>query len=183
VVQYRTKDGVTRAMFESGALVRFLAANAALLPKKAGAVSIDATSLIPQVRTGWHVSEVAEFEQWYAFACTTMDTVLLQIRVIHDRRGNLEAERGLLEYHVSKWNDDIFPQLEARFADGRHFVMKRGFTIADIILGVNLSWSKAYKFLKRHTQDLKAYDKRLQSRASVQEARSDGHLFQKDAKM
>jgi glutathione S-transferase len=183
VVQYRTKDGVTHAMFESGALVRFFATNADLAPKKAGSVPIDARTLIPQTSTGWDVSEVAEFEQWYAFACTTMDTVLWQFRVICDFRGSPESEKSLVELYANKWNEEILPQLEARFADGRQFVMKRGFTIADIIVEHNLSWSKKYRFLKQYSQTLKNYDKRLKSRPSLQEATVDGHLFEQDAKM
>ena len=171
-------------MFESSALVRFLAALSPKLPKLAG---IDVSkcpsplTLVPQLETGASVSEVMEFEQWYAFASNTMDTVLWNFRVINDFRGACPEEKPLLDLFTTKWNDTILPQLEQRFADGRQYCIKSGFTIVDIILGQNLNWAKKYTFLKPMSLKLKEYEKRLKSRPALRESFKDAHLFEKDA--
>jgi glutathione S-transferase len=179
VLQY-TYKGERRTMIESTAHVRYLANISDLLPKKHGSrPSVDPSKLIPSLQNGEDLAEIAEFEQWYAFAATTMDTVLWNFRIIDDFRKN-PGERSLLEYYIERWNEIILPQLAARFEDGREFIMKSGFTIADIVLAHNLFWSRKYTFLKKLPPRVFAYEKRMRARPALQLTFADAATFETD---
>lgn len=168
-------------IIESSAIVRFLVSADSYLPKKhTPPLGPRPERIIPSFANGADVVEISEFEQWFMFVSVTVDGVLWQFRTIDDFR-KLPEEKALLEMYIERWNTIILPQLENRFADGREFVMKSGFTIVDIILVQNLIWAKKYKYLKEWSPALVQYLKRLVARPALQAAMSDKHLFEKDS--
>jgi len=170
VLTYTTADGKELAMFESAALLRFIAAfcNGEHLMAVAGRHA-------PEV--------VADFEQTYAFAAVTMDMVLWNLRVVCDFHGRKPEHDDLVSAWAAKWNDEIMPQLAARLDKAEVMCPALGFSLADIMTCHCLTWARKYvgmKILARYPPSVDAFVKRMQARKALQDATKDRDLFEKD---
>lgn len=174
--------GRVMPIFESSALIRLVgdelrdkmpvAAKPVLPPLQ--------KRLLPHVRDGDSPWEVMQFEKWYAFSSVTLDNTLWSIRVLADFRAK-EHEKDLLQSYIDKWNNELLPQINELFADDRTFVLKEfGFSLADIVLGHCLFWSRRYKFLKQFDSKLKTYFKSLMERPAFRMSITDAELFEND---
>jgi glutathione S-transferase len=152
------ETGQRQRMFESAAIVRLLAER-------------HGRRLMPQRVADW-----ALFEQTYAWAAVTLDTLLWTVRVVHDFRDG--ADKEMLEMQCAKWNDSVAPQLEA--ICGNDFACGAEFTIADILLTYQIFWAEKYRRLKLLTIGPKAlaYYKRMAARPAYIAATRDKSEFQ-----
>ena len=159
-------------MAESSAILRFFGTLAHPVP------------LAPSVEHGDNLATVADWERWFAFANTTMDSTLWNIRVINDLRGCPEAERALLATYCDKWNNEISPQLEQRF-QGNEFASEWGFSVLDCVMFQNLQWSAKYAragLLNPLGPATMAYLRRIASRPACKRATEDASLFEQELK-
>ncbi len=145
--------GARHSMFESAAIVRLLAER-------------HGRRLMPRRETEW-----AQFEQTYAWAAVTLDAILWTIRVILDFRDG--ADKELLAIQCTKWNENVFPQLEALC--GREFVCGDAFSIADVMVHYQLFWAEKYRRQQLIAIGPKAlaYAKRMSARSAFAAATVD----------
>lgn len=128
-------------MTESTAILRFLAEEYHAEGRS--------RRLIPKVSRegGDDVATVADWERWFAFCATTMDSILWEMRVLNDFRLARPEEKELLMVWCAKWNNEVNPLLEAHFAQTEKeggFASRWGFSILDCLMHQTLNWSVKY---------------------------------------
>lgn len=149
-------DGSTRHMFESGAMVTWLAD---AFPDKQLAPAPDALS-----------AARADYLQVLHFASTWMDMMLWQIRIHEHVLPPGEADARTVARYRNKFATEVEPQLEARLS--RHgFACGEAFTAADCMLGHCILWARLYGLCQAPV--FEAYVGRLAARPAFLQAFAD----------
>ena len=160
-------------MSESAAIVRVLAlqARAEGKPKLMPAFGEDPLPV------------VADWERFFSFCTTTVDTVLWGLRVANDFKiGNDES----VAYNAKKYATELAPQIEARLAQTQSqggFASAWGFSVLDVVLMQLVNWASKYAKLGLVPPPgpaTREYMKRVASRPAFRRATADASEFEKD---
>ena len=149
------EGGRPRSLFESAAIVRFLA-------ERHG-------RLVPPLEA----PERALFEQTFQWQATSVDMLLWQMRMLHDFRGGQEQE--YLNSQFKRWNAVVAPQLEKLCASS--FVVGDAFSIADVLTAHNIFWAKKYQDHIEIGPNARQYLKNMAARPAFQKAIADKDQF------
>jgi len=148
-------DGQVQTIFESGAMVMFLAdafPKAGLAPKPGAS------------------PDRADYLQMIQFGATHMDAMLWQVRLHeHMLPADQRDERTVARYR-GKLRDEIEPQLIARLIT-HPFICGEGFGAADCVMGHCVTWALGYGLCQDDV--FSDYVARLSTRPAFQKAFAD----------
>lgn len=157
-------DGDEVVVFESGAIVNFLAD------------AFPAACLAP----GAHdLAGRARFHKWLHYACTMVDSILWQVRLHHNVMGLLpSAERDprIVAAYSEKFAEEVEKQVADQLQDGRPYILGETFSAADICLGYDFLWAKMFG-IRATEPRVVSYVRRLRCRPTFTAALADAHLF------
>jgi glutathione S-transferase len=160
VLQLTYADGQQQTLFESGAMVLHLAdlyPDAGLCPSPSDPIAR------------------GDYLQMIAFNASQLDTILWNIRLNRDLFPKPLRSAVIVDFNISKLNNEIIPQLESRLSN-HDWICGNHFTAADCIMIQNIGWMRAYGV--GHEGAVHAYAKRLQARPSWQAAYADAREFE-----
>ncbi|MCY4045457.1 MAG: glutathione S-transferase family protein [Cellvibrionales bacterium] len=155
-----TKDNETHHIFESGAIILWLAD------------SFPTAELAPLANN--FSLERATFLQWFTFVSNSFDAMLWQIRLNEELLPTEKADTKTPTRYREKITTDVEPQLVAQLADNAYFLGDK-FSAVDIILTHCLLWAQMYG-LCTHDK-LNAYVERMMARPSFLQAYDDMDKF------
>ncbi len=119
----------------------------------------------------------ADYLQMLHFAGTCMDMMLWQIRIHEHVLPSDERDPRTAKRYRGKFTREVEPQLLDRLA--RHaFVCGENFCGADIVLGHNVTWARAYGLCAQPA--FRDYLSRLSKRPAFQKAFDDARTFELD---
>ena len=155
VLEIVRRNGLIQHMIESTAIVQWLAdalPDAGLAPRPGPS------------------TERADYLQTLHFGGSTMDALLWSVRLHRDLLPGADADTRVIERSLETLTREIEPQLRARL-EGTPFICGERFSAADIVIGHNIRWARAYGLLSDKVFD--AYVKRLHARPAFIQAFSD----------
>jgi glutathione S-transferase len=155
VLEIRWPDADTQFMFESTAIVEWLAdafPYSGLAPSPAGDPSR------------------ADYLQMMHFGGSWVDAMLWTLRVHGDLLPDTEADTRSIDRARQKITTEVEPQLVARLAE-RDFICGGGFSAADIIIGHDVIWARMYGLCQDDA--LTRYVARLNERPAYRQAFAD----------
>lgn len=164
VLEFTLSSGETRRMFESGAMLAWLAD---AFPDKQLAPPPNGLCL-----------ERAEYLQMLAFGSTSMDMMLWQLRAHKHVLAASSRDPLTVERYLAKFRSEVEPQLVKRLSRAP-FVCGERFTAADIAVGHCMLWSRAYGLSTAPEFD--AYAGRLMERPAFLKAFADLGEFKHEA--
>ncbi len=155
VLEITFEDGSKRHMLESVAMVEWLADG---FPEK---------QLAPPIGLS---AARADYLQMLHFGGTWMDMMLWQIRVHEHILPTDQCDQRTIDRYRKKLSREVEPQLIARLGS-QPFICGDQFTAADIVIGHNVIWARAYQ----QCQDgvFKDYLSRLAARPAFNQAIAD----------
>ncbi len=156
-------DGRVQHMIESVAMVALLVD---AHPEK---------KLAPRANTFSH--ERADYLQMLHFAGTCMDMVLWQIRIHEHVLPSNERDPETVKRYRSKFTAEVEPQLLGRL-EQQAFICGEQFCGADIVLGHNVTWARAYGLCAQRA--FRDYLSRLSERPAFRKAFDDARSFELD---
>lgn len=108
----------------------------------------------------------AAYYNWVALAMSELDPTL---KLISDLRRLREGERVpvLEQQAVERWQSDLL-LLEATFVDGRAYLLGADFSVADVLVGSCVLWSRTLGL--GQAPQVNAYAERLMARRGYQRA-------------
>lgn len=152
-------DGTEQTMFESGAMIIWLADQ---YPDKA---------LAPLPAD---TKARADYLQMVFFGSAHMDTALWEIRMNETLLPEGVRSQSVADFYRHKLETEIAPQLEARLK-AHPYICGEQFTAADCIMAQNINWAGAYSMCR--SKAFKAYILRLAKRPCFQQAYADREEF------
>jgi len=117
----------------------------------------------------------ADYLQVMALGGSWMDQMLWNIRLHEDILPKAARSEAFAQFNRDKIENEITPQLVSRLTHS-DFICGEKFTAADCLTGQNLNWARAYGLCADPV--LKAYMKRMKSRAAFQLAFADAKDFE-----
>ncbi len=147
------KDG-DKPMIESAAICMYLADK---FPEK---------KLAPAVGT----PERGDYYQWIMFGMATMEPIVYTVFQHTVMLAPEKRNPNIADEAKTKYKNALNALSEA--LKGKQFVVGNQFTVADVVIGSILSWSKAMGMLNDHP-DLVAYSKSLAERPAYKKAIAD----------
>ena len=154
-LEVRWSDGKTQVLLESGAIVSWLADG---FPDKGLAPPITS----PSAR--------AEYLQWMHFGGTWMDMMLWQIRSHRHILPPALSEISTIKRYEDKFRSECEPQIADQL-ERCEFIAGDSFSAADIMIGHNVFWARAYGLCK--DEIFGDYIDRLMLRPGLQMALDD----------
>lgn len=152
-------DGAALAMKESAAMVSWLAD---AFPEK---------KLAPPPAL---TRERADYCQIFQFGASPMDMMLWQIRAHEHLLADGVRDQKTIERYRGKFAKEVEPQIAARL-EKHEFICGDAFTAADIIIGYNVGWAKAYGLCADSI--FRKYQMRLAARPAFLAAFADAKEF------
>ncbi len=160
VLEITFAGGATHCMLESVAMVEWLVD---AFPEKQLAPAIELSAAR------------ADYLQMLHFGGSWMDMMLWQIRVHEHILPSDQVDQRTIDRYRKKFVREVEPQLLARL-QSRPFVCGKQFSGADIVIGHNVVWARAYQLCEDPV--FEAYLLRLGERPAFQLAFSDINEFQ-----
>jgi glutathione S-transferase len=160
VLELSLSDGKVLTVLESGAMISLLAD---LYPSKSLAPN---PSVFSPAR--------ADYLQMLHFGSTQVDMILWQLRLHKDLFAAADRDDRTIARFMSKFSDEIEPQLLARIGLGG-YISGESFTAADCIMGQNVMWARFYGLCADEV--FTAYLARLSERPAYQAAFADRGQF------
>ena len=164
VLEITLTNGEKKTMFESGAMLSFLADS---FPQKNLAPPPEAFSL-----------QRADYLQMLHFGGSWMDMMLWQIRIHKHVLPDAEKDERTVDRYMTKLTAEVEPQLVKRLCQNT-YICGDHFTAADCVIGHNIIWAKSYGLCTDEV--LTKYLSTLSSRRAFQQAFSDAAEFQAQA--
>ena len=158
-LEIRWEDGQSQVMIESAAMVVFLAD------------AYREKDLAPGPGAS---RERADYLQMIHFGSTSMDMMLLQVRLHEHMLPQSERDPRMVARYRKKFVEEVEPQL-ARRLEAAPYVCGDGFTAADCIIGYNVSWARGYGLCQDET--FRRYLKLLRARPAFAAALADAREF------
>lgn len=158
VLEITRDDGSTQCMLESTAMLVWLA---------------DAFPEVGLAPAPGLSRERADYLQMMHFGGSWMDAMLWEIRVQRNLLSPDQVDERSVERTMNKFRSEVEPQLEARFA-AQDYVCGREFSAADIVIGHNVAWARAYEMCPQDV--FGAYLSRLTERPAYRHAFDDTTL-------
>jgi glutathione S-transferase len=159
LLEVTLSDGSTRRMLESAAMVEWL---------------VDASpeyGLAPAPGPSW---ERADYLSILHFGATWMDMMLWQIRIHQDVLPEEEQDERTVKRYRDKFTQEVEPQLLERLS-GSDYVCGNTFSGADIVVGHNVRWARAYRLCSDDV--FRAYLSRVSKRPAFIKAFADAADF------
>ena len=159
VLEITLRDGASKIMIESGAMVAFLA---------------DAypDQLLAPPTTSLHTR--ADYLQMLHYGASSMDMMLWQIKIHEDVLGESERDARSAARYRRKFVDEVEPQLRVRL-EKHPFVCGNDFLAVDCVIAHNVMWAQLYGLCA--SPAFADYIARLSQRAAFAKAFSDlGHF-------
>lgn len=161
VLELTLPGGDRKTMFESGAIISFLAD---CFPDKNLAPAADQGSF-----------ERADYLQMLHFGSTWMDMMLWQIRIHNDILPAAQQHQPTLDRYRQKIASEVEPQLIARLQQSP-YICGESFTAADCVMLHNVMWAKTYGLCTDKV--FSRYLSQLSKRPAFVQAFSDAHKFE-----
>lgn len=159
VLDVRYDDGTTQSIFESGAIMIWLAD------------AYPALGFAPSISD---LRARADYLQMLQLGASWMDMMLWQIRLNEDLLPRAVRSQALADFNRDKIKNEIEPQLAARLS--RHdFICGDTFSAADCMTGHNVGWARAYGLCDGDV--FSTYRSRLSKRAAFGKAYADSDSF------
>ena len=155
------RDGTTKMMIESGALMTFLA-------------DVYPDRLLAPPPTSLHAR--ADYLQMLHFGASSMDMMLWQIKIHEDTLSESERDLRSATRYRRKFMNEVEPQLRDRL-ERRPFVCGNDFLAVDCLIAHNIMWARLYGLCQ--APSFADYIARLSQRPAFAKAFSDLHLFTK----
>lgn len=158
LLEMRFDDGGVFRMRESAAIVSWLADS---FPEK---------RLAPPAGLS---KARADYCQMLQFGASPMDMMLWQIRIHDSLFGPDQRDERTSARYRSKFTNEVESQLAERL-DRHEFICGDAFTAADIVIGYNIGWARAYGLCTEQifSRYQKSFAKRPAFLASIADARS-----------
>ena len=154
-LEIRWRDGSAQVMLESSAIVSRLAD------------AYPDQELAPAITS--HASR-AEYLKWLHFGASWMDMMLWQIRAHRHILSPEDSDPNTISRYENKFRNECEPQVAAQL-EKTDFILGGQFTAADIIIGHNVFWARAYGLCQ--AEIFEVYVNRLMLRPSLQIALDD----------
>jgi len=154
-------DGTVRHMFESTAMLIFLAD---AYPEKGLAPTVD------------DLPARADYLQMMLFGGSWMDMMLWQMRLHFSILPDSEKIEAVGNFNRDKFQNEVEPQLTARL-ENHDYICGDTFSAADCLMAQNINWARAYRLCGGPV--FKDYLKRLKSRKAFQQAFADAREFER----
>lgn len=155
VLQITWDDGGVQNMLESTAMVEWLAD---AFPDKQLA---PASGLSPQR---------ADYLQMLQLGGNWMDSMLWQLRMHRDLLAESDSDQRTIDRAMEKIKAEIEPQLLSRLS-ASEYICGDQFSAADIVIGHNVNWARAYGMCQDDT--FRSYASRLAARPAYRQAFDD----------
>ncbi len=152
-------DGTEQTMFESGAMILWLAD---AYPEK---------NLAPSPSD---LEARADYLQMVMFGSSHMDLALWEIRMNETILSEGKRSEVIAKHYRRKIEKEMAPQLEARLSK-HDYICGDTFTAADCITVQNINWARAYGLCISNI--FKAYMKRIKQRPAFLQAYADSARF------
>jgi glutathione S-transferase len=152
-------DGRVQTIFESGAIVTFLAD---AFPEAGLAPAPGATQ------------ERADYLQMIHFGATQVDMMLWQVRIHEHVLPPDQRDARTIARYRAKFRDEIEGQLAARLSQ-LDYICGDTFTAADCVMGQCVAWARGYDLCQDRI--FRAYLSRLSRRPAFQKAFADARGF------
>jgi glutathione S-transferase len=155
VLEITREDGSEQCMLESTAMVEWLAdafAEARIAPPPGPS------------------RERADYLQMMYFGGSWMDAMLWEIRVQKNLLPKDQVDERSIARATQKFCSEVEPQLADRLTRGA-YICGSDFTAADIVIGHNVAWARAYDLCQQDVFD--AYISRLAERPAYRSAFDD----------
>jgi len=159
VLEINFKNGTSKTMFESGAMIIFLAD---AYPEK---------TLAPSTQ---NLMERADYLQMVYFGGAWMDMMLWQIRLHQDLLPEAVRSERVVAFNRDKFINEVEPQLKSRLKK-HDYICGDHFSAADCMIGQNINWARAYKMCQDPI--FKAYMSRVSKRNGFIKAFADAKDF------
>ncbi|MEH6557649.1 MAG: glutathione S-transferase family protein [Oceanicoccus sp.] len=160
ILEITLSSGETKVMFESGAMLSFLADS---FPQKKLAPPPEAFSL-----------QRADYLQMLHFGTSWMDMMLWQIRIHKDVLPDAEKDQRTIDRYFNKFEMEVEPQLVQRLETST-YICGDQFTAADCVIAHNIMWGKSYGLCSSET--LAEYLSKMSSRPAFLQAFADADQF------
>lgn len=159
VLEITYEDGSQQTMFESGAIMMWLAdAHGRLAP------AVD------------DLAARADYLQMMFFGCAHMDMSLWQIRLHETLFPKSQRSPAAAAFNRGKIENEMMPQLEARLSK-QDYICGDDFTAADCLTVQNINWARAYGLCRTPVFD--AYMSRMSKREGFIKAFADASEFER----
>lgn len=159
VLDVTYEDGNTQSIFESGAILIWLA---------------DAYADKGFAPTPDDLIARADYLQAIQLGASWMDMMLWQIRLNEDLLPKSVRSASLAAFNRDKIKNEIEPQLAAKLSS-HDYICGDTFTAADCMTGHNVGWARAYGLCQDDV--FSRYRSRLSKRAAFAKAYADGETF------
>ncbi|PZO51206.1 MAG: glutathione S-transferase family protein [Alphaproteobacteria bacterium] len=116
----------------------------------------------------------ADYLRMMHFAASPMDMMLWQVRCHEHLLATADSDQRTIDRCRQKFADEVEPQLLARL-DASAFICGDAFTAADILVGHNVSWARAYGLCQHDA--FRGYLSRLAKRPAFLKAFADAREF------
>ena len=159
LLEITSEDGSVRRMLESVAMVEWLVD---AFPEK---------ELSPPVGLSL---ERADYLQMLHFGGTWMDMMLWQVRIHEHVLPSDQSDSRTIDRYRQKFVEEVEPQLKDRLGH-TSFICGESFSGADIVIGHNVTWARAYKLCQ--DEIFREYLSRISQRPAFLKAFEDAHSF------
>lgn len=156
VLEVHEQDGNVFSMFESGAMLTFLAD---AFPEKGFAPAA----------TGQRQAR-ADYLQMLYFGCSSMDMMLWQLRMHRDLLPEGERDAATEARYLDKFRTEVEPQLLTRL-EKHPYICGERISAVDCLMAQNINWARAYGLCQDAA--FKRYHQMLQERPAYRSAYAD----------